>query len=1059
MISLRTPIRCFAIIMPLLFAALMSGQTIDTGIVGTVSDPAGGVITGANVRITNSQTGIARTVTSGPSGLFEVRYLVPGEYSVDVQSPGFRSERRTGILIQLGQQARVEFTLQVGDVQQTVEVSASAPLLQTENATLGEVVTHERIVNLPLNGRSFTQLAALTPGVRVADPSQFTASTDGSRIIANGARDIWMQVNLDGVTLVNNRSNYVTLYPSIDALQEFRVQSGNYSAEYGGNAGANINLQLRSGTNQWHGSAFEFLRNNAFDARGYFRPSPLPQDVLRRNQFGAVVSGPIWRDKTFFMAGYEAVRSSRESAGTSIVLSQAERAGNFSASATPIIDPLSGNPFPGNMIPGSRLNPVSVNIINSYMPLPNTTGAVNYNGVSSGELKTDQGLVRLDHYFGPKDQVFGHYIRSRRDFPSVDLNPYFSYQGTFPNSSFAVQHVHTFTSSLLNEIRFGWNRANVSKLTPRSNSDFTIESLGITGLKVGGPNGRPLRPDEQGFPVMNITGFLGIGDSQASSNLDNSRTYQIVDNVSWIRGSHAFKFGGDIRRLLDDATTNNWPFSQMTFSGDLSGNAAADFMLGYPRTTLTPEGVPISAIRQMRYAVYAQDDWKVTRNLTLNLGLRYDFYGQPREINGVTRTLRFDLNPAMPVLWPEPGEVVDVWKNEYNYFAPRFGFAYRLPQRMVIRGGYGIFYSAAQFDNVNILQLNPPNGGSLTVINPIRNPIATIQNPVPAELYPQNPIFNVVSIPPDRKRNNAYLQNWNLQLSRELSNSDVLEVGWVGSKGTHVDTSLNNFNQPDPGPGSIQDRRPYPMYARIRMIATDSNTIYHSLQARFEHRFNSGLSLTSAYTWSHLIDDAAQTINRGGCVCQDPRNRGRAERASSIQDQRHRLVVGYVFELPFGKEWRGVSRALFSGWSSGGILTLASGFPFNVVQSGDTQNNDALWPRPNLVAGQQATLDNPDPALWFNTAAFSRSVLAYGNSPRNPLVGPGTKTFDTSLSKRFRMPYSEAHALMFRAEAFNVFNTPQFGAPGGTLGTGTFGRVTSTALDNRQLQLALKYTF
>ena len=458
-------------------------------------------------------------------------------------------------------------------------------------------------------------------------------------------------------------------------------------------------------------------------------------------------------------------------------------------------------------------------------------------------------------------------------------------------------------------------------------------------------------------------------------------------------------------------------------------------MLGYPRTTLTPEGVPISAIRQWRYAVYAQDDWKVTRSLTLNLGVRYDIFGQPHEINGVTRTLRFDLDPTMPVLWPDPGQVVDVWKNEYHYVAPRFGFAYRLPQKMVIRGGYGIFYSAAQFDNVNILQLNPPNGGSLTVINPIRNPIATIENPVPAELYPANPIFNVVSIPPDRNRRNAYLQNWNLQLSRELSNSDVLEVGWVGSKGTHVDTSLNNFNQPDPAPGSIQDRRPYPMYARIRMIATDSNTIYHSLQSRYEHRFSKGLSLTAAYTWSHMIDDAAQTINRGGCGCQNPRNRGRAERADSVQDQRHRLVVGYVYELPFGKEWKGFSRALFGGWSNGGILTLASGSPFNVQQSGDTQNVDALWPRPNLT-GQRAELDNPDPALWFNTGAFSRSVLEYGNSPRNPLVGPGTKTFDTSLSKSFRI--TETHSLLFRAEAFNLFNTPQFGSPGGTLGTGTF---------------------
>ncbi|MGH9632425.1 MAG: TonB-dependent receptor, partial [Bryobacteraceae bacterium] len=329
----------------------------------------------------------------------------------------------------------------------------------------------------------------------------------------------------------------------------------------------------------------------------------------------------------------------------------------------------------------------------------------------------------------------------------------------------------------------------------------------------------------------------------------------------------------------------------------------------------------------------------------------------------------------------------------------------------------------------------------------------------PGELYPQNPIFNVVSVPPDRKRRNAYLQNWNLQISREVTGNSVIEVGWVGSKGTHVDTSLQNFNQPDPGPGPIQERRPYPQYARIRMIAPDTNTLYHSLQARFEHRFHAGLSLTSAYTWSHMIDDAGQTINRGGCVCQNPRNRGQAERGDSIQDQRHRLVVGYVWDLPFASSLRGVAGALLGGWSTGGILTLASGFPFNVTQSGDSQNNDALWPRPNLVAGQLAEIDNPDPANWFNTAAFERSVLEYGNAPRNPLVGPGTKNIDLSLSKDFRMPYSEGHLLLFRAELFNATNTPQFSNPGGTLGTGTFGRVTSTAQDNRQIQFALKYTF
>ena len=1036
-----------------------AAQTLDTGIQGTVTDPTGAVVAGAAVTITNDATSVSKTATTDTGGRYEVRYLVPGPYTVEAKVQGFRAERQSHIVIQIGQLAQINFSLVVGNVVETVEVTGVSPLLRTENATLGGVVAPERIVNLPLNGRSFVQLSILTPGVRTSEPSQFTASTGGSRIIANGARDAWMQVNIDGITMVDNRSNYVNLFPVIDALEEFKVQSGNYSAEYGGNAGANTNLQLKSGTNQLHGTVWEFLRNDKLDARGYFRPAPFPKDALKRNQFGVVAAGPIRKDKTFFMLAYEGVRAVQESANTNIVLTPAQRAGDFSASSARVIDPLGGQPFPGNIIPQSRLNPVSVALINQYMPLPNTTGTINYSGVTQGHLATDQGIVRVDQYFGPKDQVFVHYIRSRRDFPNVELNPNFYFNGTQPISSLSAQHVHTFTPTLLNEVRFGFNFINVSVLSPRQGSNFTIASLGIQGLNVGGPTGRPLRPDEQGFPVIGISGYMGMGDDQASSNLDNSRTYQWVDNLTWIRGAHAFKFGGDIRRMLSDATTNNWPFGNMAFTGDITGNAAADYVLGFPRTTLTPEGVPISKIRQWRLAFYGQDDWKVNSNLTVNLGLRYDYLGIPHEINGVTRTLRFDLDPSGPILWPPPGQVVDFYKGEYKYFGPRFGFAWRLPHDMVVRGGYGIFYTAAQFDNTNILQLNPPGAGSLTVTNPAVNPVATINNPVPSSLYPNNPIFNVVSIPQDRLRHNAYLQSFNVQLSRQLTRNDVIEAGWVGSKGTHVDTSLNNFNQPDPGPGDIQSRRPYPQYARIRMIAPDTNTDYNSLQARFEHRFSSGLSLTAAYTWSHMIDDAGQTINAGGCICQDPRHRGYAERGSSVLDQRHRMVIGYVWELPIAKNFKGVAGGALGGWSLGGILTFASGLPFNILQSGDSENNDGLWERPNLVPGQSVTVSNQTPNLWFNTAAFVRAVLQYGNSPRNPLVGPGTNTWDLSASKSFKLPWREGHQLMLRSEFFNAFNSPQFSNPGATLGTGTFGRITGTAIANRQIQVALKYVF
>jgi hypothetical protein len=1037
-----------------LSAVAARAQTLDTGILGTVTDAQGTVVPGATVTITQPATGLVRAVTTGPDGGYEVRYLRPGEHTLEIQMTGFRTERRTGIVLQLSQLARIDVRLQVGELKETVEVTAASPLLQTEGAVLGEVVGTERVVNLPLNGRNFLQLANLTPGVVVREE----ANAVRTRVIANGSRDIWMQVNMNGITAVNNRHNFVNFYPSIDAIEEFKVQSGNYSAEYGGNSGANINMQLRPGTNKWHGSVFEFLRNDKLDARGYFRPRPLPKDILRRNQFGAVASGPVLHDKTFFMIGYEGMRSIIERAGTAIVLTPEQRRGDFSAVASPITDPLTGTAFPGNIIPQSRLNPVSVDIINKYMPLPNVAGATNYAGVTRDIVDINQGLARIDHSFSRKDQVSFHFVHSARDYPNVELNPFFSYTATFPNSSFGIQHVHTWSATFLNELRFGWHKGNVRKLSPRTGTNFTIESLGITGLKVGGPDGRALRADEQGFPVLAIEGFLSMGDSQASSNLDDSRTYQFVDNVSLFRGAHSMKVGFDMRRLLDDATTNNWPFSNMSFTRDITGNGAAAFMLGYPRTILTPEGVPISKVRQWRWGVYFQDDWKASSSLTLNLGVRYDLFGLPKEINGVSRTLRWDL-PGGPVLYPEPGQVVDdLWINEYNYVSPRFGLAWRLGSKSVVRGGYGIFRTATHFDNVNILQLNPGAGVSLTVTNNALNPAATIQNPVPRAIFPQNPVFNVVTLPVDRKRRNAYVQNWNLQISRQLTSSDAVETGWVGSKGTFVDTSLNNFNNPEPSLTAFdQSRRPYPQFNRIRMMVADGNSIYHSLQTRYEHRFSKGLSFTAAHTWSHMTDDTGETVNRGACQCQNPRNRGQAERADSLYDIRHRFVAGYVWELPWGKAWTGVAR-LFGGWQAGGIITLQSGSPFNITQSGDSQNVEfSTWSRPHLIPGV-AELSDPDPAAWFNIAAFSRSTGVYGNAPRNARVGPGLNTFDLSFSKTFPMPF-EKHELLFRTEFFNAFNTPQFANPGGVLGTGTFGRVTGTRADNRQIQFALKYTF
>jgi outer membrane receptor protein involved in Fe transport len=1036
------------------FIGGLSAQTVDTAILGTVADSSGGAINGATVTVTQPSTGQAHTATTRADGIYEIRYLVPGDYTVSVQATGFKAARRTGVTIQIGQSAKVDFSMEVGEVQQTVEVSGVAPLLQTENASISGVVATDGIVNLPLNGRKFDDLAVLTPGVTVRDTDLHSSSTAGATIAANGGRLIWGQVNVDGITMVNNRHNYVNIYPSVDAIQEFRVQTGNYTAEYGGNAGTNVNIQIRSGANQFHGDLFEFFRNTAMDARNFFRPSPLPINTLKQNQYGATFGGPIRKEKTFFFTSYEGLRSIQDAPGTAVVLTQAQRQGNFSSTSTPVIDPLTGNPFPGNIIPASRLDAVSTAIINKYMPLPNASGSTNYAGGSLGDLTINQGIVRVDQYFSPKDQLFAHYINSYRNFPDTDLNPNFSFTGTYPSSNFLAQYIHTFSPTLLNELRGGFDLEHVQQLSTRTNTNFTIQSLGINGMNVGGPAGRPLKASEEGFPILSISGYLSMGDDKAASNLDNSRTYQFVDNLTWVKGKHTFKFGGDIRKLFDDATTNNWPFGSLTFSSTIANNAAAAYMLGYPRTVLTPEGVPVTASREWRYAFYGQDDWKVTSRLTLNFGLRYDLFGVPKDVNAVTRTLDFSQNP--PQLTPAPGQVLNnLWHTGNKDVGPRFGFAYNPFNNWVVRGGYGIFYFGGQFDNINILQLNPPTAGSLTITNPAINPIATIENPIPAALYPANPFFNMISLPAGRYHPDTYVQDWNLMVQRQFGNN-VLTVGYVANKGTHLDTALNNFNQPNPGPGDIQSRRPYPTIARIRLEDYGGNSNYNSMQVQYQRRFSRGLSVTASYTWSHEMDDEATDTNSGACGCQNPRQRN--EPASGLTDQRHLFVAGYLWQLPIFQNAKGVLGAVAGGWAFEGLVTIASGNPFDIQESIDSQNDDGIWERP-ILTGQRLRVPNPNPSAWFNTGAFAPSVYVYGNSPRNPLVGPGTNVYNLTLAKTFKMPYKEGHTLEFRAEAFDAFNTPQFSNPDAKLGDAVFGQITSTKIDNRELQLALKYRF
>jgi outer membrane receptor protein involved in Fe transport len=1040
----------FVVVASLCVSSLWA-QSVDTGILGTVTDGSGAVVPGADVTITNVSTGVVHTVVSGPAGAFEVRYLIPGDYTVQTALSGFRTER-TAVTLRVGQLARLNFTLQVGSIGEVVDVAAEGLLLETQSGVTGNVVTSETLVNMPLSGRNFTTLGNLTAGV-VASNTQFRAS---------GARGMYQQVSFDGVSALNNRGNNLFMYPSVDAVEEFKVQATNYTAEYGGHAGANVQLQLKSGSNSLHGSAFDYMRSDALDARNYFAKAPTPKPQLDRHQFGAVAGGPVRRNQTFFMASYEGVRETRENVAQTNVLTEAMRRGDFSGVAGAVIrDPLTGLQFANNIIPSSRLDPLAVSMVNRYQPLPNQTGANNFRGLTRNEDTQNQFITRVDHVLSPRQKIFGHYLYQGRDNPSIPINPDFPAPRVFNNHSGAVQHVTTWSATVLNEVRFGYMRGDLNRLSPRRNTGFTVDGdLGIRGMLVGGPNGRPPNELEIGFPTINIQGFNGFGDNVGGEGVDKSQTYQFVNNLTIIKGRHALKMGADIRRMLGDATSTNAPFGALDFTRDITGHAAAAFVMGFPRTARTPEGIPIGGIRQWRHGFYLQDDWRMTPRLTVNLGLRYDHNRPPKDINGVSRTLRFDL-PGGPVLWPGPGEVVDeLYFNKHRHWAPRLGFAYQMTNQLVFRGGYGVFNMALHLDNINTLGTNPPTA-SVQVTNPTVNPVATIANPFPPSLVPANTIFNVTSAEVDRNHRDGYYQNWNLAVGYELSRSAVVEVRYVGAKGSNLDTSLTNFNSPDPDPNAgaipLQSRRPYPAFGRIRMWMTDGESDYHSLQSEFKQRGPWGLHLTVAYTLSKLNDNQQGGLNASRGRRQNPRSL-EGEYAASADDQRHRLVIGYVWDIPFGASLNGFKGVLLKGWQVSGIGIFNSGSPIFINQDGDTLNVDSEEIRPNLVAGQNPTLPESERSLsrWFNTAAFARATTTYGTSPRNPVVGPGRRVVDISVAKSFKV--QNGQQLQFRAEAYNAFNWVNWGNPNGSLGNSNFGLISSAGAA-REMQLSLKYLF
>ncbi|HXN25022.1 MAG TPA: TonB-dependent receptor [Candidatus Dormibacteraeota bacterium] len=1075
------------------------GQGTITGtILGTVKDASGSAIPGARIVVTREDTGITREGITDQNGNFMVTFLPIGKYNVKAQANGFRTEVRSGIGLEIDQKLPINFTLQVGQLTQEVVVQADAGLVNSQTSDIGELIENRRVTELPLNGRQFSQLILLTAGATPEPQGLFSGpfAVAGQSPNVNGNRSDANQYLIDGISINDITYNHLSASPSVDAIQEFKVQSGMYSAEFGSTNGAQINVTLKSGTNRPHGSLWEFVRNDKLDSKNYFDRRSIPP--FRQNQFGGTLGGPIIHGKTFFFVNYEGLRVRKGISITSAVPTLAMRKGDFRGLA-PIFNPATFNPatktstpFANNQIPDERISPVAKAVL-ALIPEPNISSGLGRNYAGFGKRITDSNQVntRIDHNFNASNTIFG-----RLTFSDIsDLNPVpgtasfetasapVSPPGFGQNTSVrgvntALQWTHLFSQAVINQLRIGYNYTG-TRQTQENKSDFS----GANGIQ-----GNDNRTFSNGVPGFNILGFSSFGGTTFDLNWRNN-SFTLIDDLSYVRGRHTIKVGFSGERLLPSTRFLLSPRGSFTFRNIFTadpqnptgtGNSFADFLLGLPNTAAAGVGDNLVHLQSWRFGTYVQDDWKVSTRLTVNLGIRFEFTPHWIEKNNkwanidLTAGGRFviasdhgEINPAAKLAaFPSltfvtsdkagfPRALVD---NDYKAIAPRIGFAYAFDDqaRTVLRGGYGIFYTRDVVAS-NGLSFNPPFFGNKSFTN--SNLAALI--PVQTALISTGTVLpNAQGIA--RNAPNGYMQQWSLGLQRQLASDLVVEANYLGTKGTKLAASISP-NQAVPGTTPLVQRIPYPnLAAGVSLMGAYSWSSYNAVTLSMRKSFSRGLSFSSNYTWAKSLD----TISSGNSNTansnkpQDSRNIA-AEWGPSIFDVGHRFVANYIYDLPFGKgrKFAIENRAwdfFFGGWSTTGILTLQGRLPFSPLLGIDRSGTGVFQDRPNQV-GDPNAIDKRTPDKYFNTAAFALQPAGqFGNAGRDTIRGPNFYQFDSSIIKNFKV--RESQQFEFRAEFFNLLNHPNFKLPNRIFGTADFGQIFS-AYDAREIQFGLKYSF
>ena len=1038
----------FATVLVVALSAALAAQTITGTIQGVVTDGSGAVLPGVSIKITNLGTNQKRELLTNETGSYTAPLLSVGKYEISAELPGFKTEVKTGLELQVEQRLNLPFKMEVGQMSERLLVTESAPLVQADTSTVGNVVDSQRMVELPLNGRRFSQVALLVPAATTLAAGNLMARPERDSFSVAGLPNTANYYMIDGIDNNDISINIASVKPSIDSIREYKIQSGTYSAEFGHGGGAQVNVITKSGSNDFHGTAYNFLRNSAFDAKNYFdrRDEKIP--ALNRNQFGATIGGPILKNKTFFFASYEGLRLRQGITRAGQTASAAMKRGDFSellrpnnilGAATVIVkDPFNANtPFPGNIIPSSRFDPSGAAIAKLY-PDPNRTGVgLNYVSSPLDRYTWHQPSVRVDHNFSEKDTLFGRMNYNRLQTNIVfdgtsDLPGYGKNSRTTANNIGLVE-THIFSPTVINEIRLGYNYFREEQPNQNSGFDATEALLGIKGTSRD--------PFDFGYPSFQVTGFTTIGDRTASPQDRRVHTYQVYDSVTWIKGNHSVKMGGEVRRLHNNFNHHSTRRGSFLFSGRYTGASIGDVLLGIPARTSLNDGDSQRYFRQWSIGGFVQDDWKFTPRLTMNLGLRYELNTPPMEQNN--KVSNFNSKTGVIELAGQNGVPRGIYNADRNNFGPRVGLAYNLTRdgKTIVRAGYGVYYDQAA-DWTSVLTGSAsgyPFVSSLTFNASTTTPDISMRNP-----FPTNSATATLSLFSEAEnRRVGYVQQYSFGFQREVLRDLVVELSYLGNKSTKLNIG-RQINQPTPGAGNaaqVNARRPFPQYGSLTQQQSSANSNYNAGILRIEKRFANGLTFLSSYTLSKAIQDQTSPNMRNNRMGHGP----------SDIDNRQRLVFSYVYRLPIARD-----RKVIGGWQISGVMTLRSGQAFTPVLTADNSNTTTRQDRPNRIGDPKSS--NPDPRTgWWNRGAFvTPELYSFGNAGTGILTGPDLKNLDFSLTKTFRV--TESKNFDFRAEVFNIVNHPNFGSPNTQADTALFGVITS-ALDSRQIQFGLKYIF